>query len=912
MKIETKQLSALGSRLYLMLLAVFALVLSATPAQTASATMVTDLNSYAIGTTFVSFASASNQLFFLRDSGSPELWKSDGTADGTSLVASLDIEKDHYGNYDIVLIGGANRLFFALGGGAQPGLWLSDGTTAGTTRILSATPEAPVREFALVGNTIYFSAVDTLAGRELWMSDGTPSGTRRVADIRLGSAGSNPSSLTAMGERVFFVAEDGINGPELWVSDGSESGTLRLTSLASHSWGDNIGLITATTNHVFFVVSDDTSHTLWVSDGSVAGTRQLMAWARDLSGMSPEDLTAMGDRLFFRLTPKDPSNTSGEIWVSDGQTGVTARVRSFNDTPLGLTAVGQRLYFTVYDPAWGEELWTSDGSAAGTTIVRDIVPGAGSSTPYFLIALGGSLYFAASLQQPSIPNYQVALWRSDGSPSGTVELHRYTSRNDEKSEAPIYLTAVGSRMFFVAGDREAGSELWVSDGTPGGTVRVKDITTPGYGSDPTAMATTYNQLFFKADDGDHGYVFWALDRGGVNVQRILDLPYSKGATVVFGPWIIGAQAFFGVQGAADYDGLWVSNGTPGGTYLLNRGFAESYNSSRPATVVGGNLLFSGTGAEGEELWTTDGAVEGTRRLKSFGAVSLVSLTTVGKTVFFVEHNTGRARLWKSDGTADGTVLVSSRTIGLEFSGPQQLTAAGNRLFFVVESEQTGSELWVSDGTDAGTRLARDIQPGAGSSYPSELTPYGNTINFAADDGQHGCALWRSDGTADGTWLVKNIAGGQINPYGETCPSNLIVASSGIFFGAYDAEHGRELWISDGTTDGTRLVKDIRPGSESSGLDSPAVIYGRLLFSADDGVHGAELWQSDGSTGGTQLILDLVPGPDGAGPYGIRRLGSQIFFAADDGIHGAELWKMPLQDLGIELHSVYFPVGASAR
>jgi ELWxxDGT repeat protein len=82
----------------------------------------------------------------------------------------------------------------------------------------------------------------------------------------------------------------------------------------------------------------------------------------------------------------------------------------------------------------------------------------------------------------------------------------------------------------------------------------------------------------------------------------------------------------------------------------------------------------------------------------------------------------------------------------------------------------------------------------------------------------------------------------------------------MFFGADDGVNGHELWVTDGTVEGTRLVKDIRPGNEGSFLSKFVEVDGLLYFGASDGDHGQELWVSDGTEEGTQMVRDINAGP----------------------------------------------------
>ena len=137
----------------------------------------------------------------------------------------------------------------------------------------------------------------------------------------------------------------------------------------------------------------------------------------------------------------------------------------------------------------------------------------------------------------------------------------------------------------------------------------------------------------------------------------------------------------------------------------------------------------------------------------------------------------------------------------------------------------------------------------------------------------------------------------INPDGNSWPVYMTLLDGAFLCRAIHSETGQELGRSDGTPEGTFLVKHMNPiiEEEDGEIDYLAAVDGLLFFRADDGTHGDELWMSDGTEGGTLLVEDINPGPaDGdVGDEDMMALGDTLFFYADDGIHGGELWALPL-------------------
>lgn len=232
----------------------------------------------------------------------------------------------------------------------------------------------------------------------------------------------------------------------------------------------------------------------------------------------------------------------------------------------------------------------------------------------------------------------------------------------------------------------------------------------------------------------------------------------------------------------------------------------------------------------------------------------------------------------SPGQVPGAVRLHASTgIG---SYEECLTPLGRHVFFRAKSAEAGSELWRTDGTPAGTSLAIDIDPGAGSSTPSCGSVVGGRMLFTADQGGRGREYWLSDGTLAGTVLLDLWPGtrSSAQPYQDNRMYQ-VAAGSWAAFAADDGVHGSEVWATDGTREGSFLLKDVRPGPAGSIPFQFHAVGERVFFSADDGEHGRELWTSDGTPEGTQLVADIIPGGEDSSPQlGNGALGLLFFHA----------------------------------
>jgi len=167
--------------------------------------------------------------------------------------------------------------------------------------------------------------------------------------------------------------------------------------------------------------------------------------------------------------------------------------------------------------------------------------------------------------------------------------------------------------------------------------------------------------------------------------------------------------------------------------------------------------------------------------------------------------------------------------GVTSSTPSLITAIGGTVYFRATEATMGLELWKTDGTAGGTVMVSDIFPGTSNSSPANLRDLGGTLVFSASSGTvapgTGTELWKSDGTAGGTGLVRDVNPGAAS----SSPGSLTVVKGVLYFPALTAANGRELWRSDGTAAGTTMIRNLNPGAVDSLPHSFTLVGGGPFF-----------------------------------------------------------------------------------
>ena len=403
--------------------------------------------------------------------------------------------------------------------------------------------------------------------------------------------------------------------------------------------------------------------------------------------------------------------------------------------------------------------------------------------------------------------------------------------------------------------------------------------------------------------------------------------------------------YFSANDGENGSEIFVSDGTADGTQLLvdlrpgSSGYGYNYSSS-PSNFFEFNdqLYFAAdNGESGREIFVSDGTAEGTQLLVdlrpgssnygyNYGSNPSIFAEFNNRLYFAADNGENGRELFVSDGTAEGTQLLvdlrpGSSNYGYNYSsGPSNFIEFNDRLYFTADNGESGRELFVSDGTAEGTQLLVDLRPGSSnygynySSNPSNFVELNDQLYFTARNGESGTQLFVSDGTAEGTQLLVDVNSNNSEGYNSSLPfpdvsypTNLIEFDGKLYFSANNGESGREIFVSDGTAEGTQLLVDLRPGSSNYGYNyssSPSNFVefdGKLYFTANDGINGNELFLTDGTAEGTQLVADINPGSStygsnyGSYPRELTVVGDELFFSADNGEVGVELFKLATVD-----------------
>ncbi|MFA6233375.1 MAG: ELWxxDGT repeat protein [Bacteroidota bacterium] len=440
-----------------------------------------------------------NTYYFGANNGTNgiELWQTDGTTNNTYMLKDV-YSGSNPGVYNFAQVSYHNGISLPLyfagnNGSAGIELFKTDGTAGGTVRVkdifLGKTNHSQPFAFTELNGITYFRAIIAsnkvpgskpavyISDVQLMRTDGTSTGTYLVKDLApTGLWGTWPSDLYVFNNNLYFFGNvDGYGFSRFCRSDGTASGTYMLYN---------------------------------------AGQLDYNRYSRMID---------INSNLYFRME----DGTNGyELWISDGTPGGTSMLKNVHPTgnsePAFLVNLNGTLFFTADNGSNGTELWKSDGTSAGTVMVKDINPGSGSSTPAWLTPFNNVLDFTAVGPDPNNLNEPPTrqLWQSDGSAAGTILVKIINPSGDCE---PLYTQSpdayywdnkfpvINGKMYLRATDGSNGVELWETDGSASGTTMIKDINLGSVASFPHNMRVLNGKLIFEATHATYGEEPWVYN-----------------------------------------------------------------------------------------------------------------------------------------------------------------------------------------------------------------------------------------------------------------------------------------------------------------------------------------------------------------------------------------------------------------
>jgi ELWxxDGT repeat protein len=622
----------------------------------------------------------------------------------------------------------------------------------------------------------------------------------------------------------------------------------------------------------FLAQAHNGSEGLWVSDGTGPGTRWLHPGCL-LSCYEPMEIlgTFKGHLLFSSLSDE---NSVRQLWSSDGsRAGTVLLIPGEPDLNLGkledgapLVMADKAVYFRACHGDGTCEIWQSDGTPAQTRRIN--LP----DSPRVIspLTLAGNHLYALAIDAA----HEVWLWTYDIKTGAAAKLGGW-------SDLPSLLTAAGGKLLFIAKSPDDGSELWVSDGTAAGTRALTQFEAAGPFDETEWMKAIGGRVYFVANDVHHGFELWRSDGTVAGTVRVSDFGFFDALSGIKATDVAeaGGKILFRAADGLTATRLWMSDGRPESTAPFRPcGSADCDLRSYDAELVqiGTKVFYAGP----VKLWSTDGTAAGTH---SFAFSNLACPPACnsrehlqaldGRLVFLAVDAAHGLEIWSTDGTEAGNRRLTDMPDGEPAGG---VVAAGGAIFF-VGVDRHGYELWVSRNGE--THLVADLATAAPGSDVQQPTAAGERLFFTACDGTNR-SIWVSGGTPETTAPVPQTA--------ERCSGgfsgrSLAAAAGHLFFPDGDAAQVTQLW----STDGGAPVQLTRFTAQSDfALTRLAVeFHGRLLFPVSVAGHGS-LWWSDGTPEGTVQAVDL---PGQPAIEKMLAVGDEVYYTLYTS-QGTELWR----------------------
>jgi ELWxxDGT repeat protein len=566
--------------------------------------------------------------------------------------------------------------------------------------------------------------------------------------------------------------------------------------------------------------------------------------------------------------------------------------------PDHLTKIGTKIYFSA-EINNDRELYVKDDLTTKPRLVKNINTNNESiSSASFFKDFNGTLLFTAASN--TVGNYYRQLWRSDGTNNGTYLVKIINPNYDANIVDPVILN---NKMFFISSVNNS-NDLWVTDGTDTGTKIVKKINPTG-NSNAMHPFVFNNLIYFLASDGITGNELWKSDGTELGTSQVLDLNVGSYSTGFTKPIIYNNKIYFMGSNHLNQQGLWSYDGTQ--TQLI-KSLPDS--NSFEAVIFQNKIFFTTYGSNGLHLWQSDGTTGNTTPLLSNPSTTILApgepLRVINNKLFFsVFEAPFMSAIWSSEGTAQSTVSLSSYIPQL--ANTILVKVSSDNKYLIFRKNNNPQEFYITDGTISGTKLIPDINLNYNySAYSLNALDYNNLVVLNGENKKNGVELFTYNWLTNSSTLLDDIN----HKFSSDINGSASLNNNLIYFGNTFKE-GMELFFSDGTINNTSILKDLNPGDYStvwSGENNILFKNGNKLYFRCSVGSGFEPCVTDGTAQGTYMIKDLSPyspGPLAVDPFFMALNDNVTLFLADDGtvsIRG--LWRTDGSSVGTyKIHDV---------
>jgi ELWxxDGT repeat protein len=614
----------------------------------------------------------------------------------------------------------------------------------------------------------------------------------------------------------------------------------------------------ASAGNLALFTADDARHgrELWRSDGTTAGTQLVLDIEPGAESANIHQMIGVAERVFFTRSPIVAGRDSRalELWTSDGTAAGTAPVAllSTGDFGQSMVEVDGTVIIALSDrDAHTLELWRSDGTRAGTRRIRAPQPHI-YAVDYQEIPLYGVGPWA--LFGDYSPSAGIEVSRSDGTAAGTYSLGNLTP-GAESSILQGVAALDGGAAFLTYSQGGGGRSVHVSDGTARGTQSIARELGP-----PIAIAALDRRLYAFIDD-DSGATLWRGAGMLASLEPVGPVPPPEDLIVWRGRLVFNER----MTSSAGYR-FWASD-ADGHVTLLNEAHGPTYFARfTPAP----NLLYfirATNGGMSAGWWRTDGTPEGTFEVDPEAGIPV---GVVGDQLLYASAKIGTGiELFASDGTPGGTGIlrnIADEAARNEESNPHRFTVFRDRLYFVTQPTYSGANaLWVSDGTRAGTRLIHQFAPNV---VVTTMTVADDRLYVIAGFRlyvMNGDELLAVDGFPNQVVRLQ-VADGSLYVFSDqlcrlaadlppTCApgvrnaGTIAVLEGRVYVvGDLGSDYGA-LLTTDFTAAGTRVVA-------ATGGGNLTAFQGRLFFLRGHDTEHPALWTSDGTDAGTRQVREF--------------------------------------------------------